>query len=284
MIIDFPDALIALVNGRDAERYLNSRLSNNIKALADGEWIDAAALSPQGKIEGIYQVKRLAKEEFLLSCDGGDRSELTTALKRYIVADRVTLTDLSEQYQLVHFAPNLSVSAEIFAQRQRQRTPSVGSDLILLRSSSTTARSAIDHDVTPHAEYELLRLAVGLYAFPNELRSISIGEIDYHALVSFKKGCYVGQELIEKVDSFATSPKLLARISISGQHTVASGTEVYVGEDRVGKVVASASAQNYRFSIVVARIRNEQQLAGKTARFGELSGTIILQQAEQIHV
>ena len=284
MVVDFPDALVALVTGRDAERYLNARLSNNIKMLLDGEWIDAAALTPQGKIEAIFQIKRLSKEEYLLISDGGEHGELIAALKRYIVADRVALTDLSEKYRLIHLPHESNSSIEAFAERPRQRTGVNGTDVLLSKDAWQTLLAKTQTEIMPRADYDVLRLTSGILAFPDELRAISISEIDYHALVSFKKGCYVGQELVEKVDSFASAPKMLARILIRGQHRVTPGTEVLVDNHTVGKVVTCATSQNYAYSICVARIKNDQTLAAKTARLAELSGTITLRQTEQLNV
>jgi len=284
MIVDLPDALIARIAGRDAERYLNARLSNHIKALADGEWIDAAALNPQGKIEGIYQVKRLEKEEFLISCDGGDHTELINSVKRYIVADRVTLTDLSNEYRLIHITSPLTASFRVFAERTRNRVGVEGKDQIVLRASIVSHDFAVDNGTIPQSEYQLLRLKTGLFVFPQELSGISISEINYNNLVSFKKGCYVGQELVEKIDSFASAPKVLVRILILAERSIALGTEVVVDGERVGKVLASASSHGYPFSICVARVRNDRRLAARTARLSDCEGSIVWEQQEQIHV
>lgn len=284
MFIDFPQALIASVIGRDAERYLNARLSNHTKALQPGEWIDSAALSPQGKIEGIYQIRRISKEEYLLICDGGDHAELITALKRYIVADRLEVKDLSEENILIHCLGDLAMDVAVLAQRRHSRTGQTGIDLVAPKQAWESYLKSNSLQKMPRSQYEFLRIAHGNYAYPQELSGISISEIDYSKLVSFKKGCYVGQELVEKVDSFAKSPKVLARILVNSTQEIPEQTEIFANNQKIGQVLRQFRSDGYKNSFVVARIRNDQVLAGADVTIDSATGKLFLRQEDSINV
>ena len=95
------DAIILSVSGRDARRYLNSRLTNNIKTLADGEVVSAGLLTPQGKTKAVFQVLSLGQDQFFLICDGGDRAKVMAATRQFIVADRVVVEDQSDNLKKV---------------------------------------------------------------------------------------------------------------------------------------------------------------------------------------
>ena len=56
----------------------------------------AAQLTPQGKTQGLFRVIRTENNSFVLYADDGDRSALLIALKKYLVADQVVVTDLTE--------------------------------------------------------------------------------------------------------------------------------------------------------------------------------------------
>ena len=92
----YPEAIIIKVSGKDAGRYLQARLSNDINKLSEGESCLAACLTPQGKTEALFTVYKAA-EEYLLFCSGGDPETVKAGLARFIVADRVDLEFLSPE-------------------------------------------------------------------------------------------------------------------------------------------------------------------------------------------
>ena len=88
-IYQFKAPIILELSGKDSLRYLNARLSNDLKNIVPGRALRAAALTPHGKTEGLYLVLQLAEQRYLLICDGGSKEEVIAALKRYMVADRI---------------------------------------------------------------------------------------------------------------------------------------------------------------------------------------------------
>ena len=78
------DPLILEISGKDAKRYLNARLTNNIKDLAVGGSCIAGMLNPQGRTEGIFTVLHRNEGEYIAYCDGGEHQRILTALKRYM--------------------------------------------------------------------------------------------------------------------------------------------------------------------------------------------------------
>jgi folate-binding Fe-S cluster repair protein YgfZ len=129
----FPSPIVFAVSGKDSERYLNARLTNNIRTLEINKSCLAAQLSPQGKTEGLFRVYRDQSDHFLLYADGGDSAQILTAFKRYIVADRVEVEDLSNAYRLVHLFAAVVDTKLSFA---IQRTAVPGLDLLLKNEES----------------------------------------------------------------------------------------------------------------------------------------------------
>ena len=69
--IHLEDAVVLRVSGKDARRYLNNRLSNDLRSAKPGDVVRAAALTPQGRVEGLFSVFIENEEVFLLVCVGG---------------------------------------------------------------------------------------------------------------------------------------------------------------------------------------------------------------------
>lgn len=216
-------AIILRVTGKDSRRYLNARLSNDIKILQPGGSAFAAALSPHGKTEGYFAILCISNEEFILTCDGGEKDEVIKAFRRYLVADRVEVTDLSSDRALASVFSDTVVpwltneGITIPSKRSKQKSYDIiilNEKIVELKSRFSTA-GAIELELN---DFRLLAVKAGLPSFPEELNQdiiFSASGLDF--AVSFKKGCYVGQEVIEKIDAYGRVPYLLKAVSTAGR-------------------------------------------------------------------
>lgn len=210
----------------------------------------AAALTPQGKTEGLFSVIHRAPGSYLLIADGGEPQAVLAAFKRYLVADRVDVVDRSPEWEVLHLLPeSVEECAILPAQRvgmfagvcaaARRRAPQQGFDLVGSREQLAAAISG-GVELT-EANALLLRLRAGVPSFPEELNSETLfSESGLSEAVSFSKGCYVGQEVVEKIDSHGKTARVLRRLSIASNETIASGAIVSsVDGERVGEVLTA---------------------------------------------
>jgi folate-binding Fe-S cluster repair protein YgfZ len=94
--------------------------------------------------------------------------------------------------------------------------------------------------------------------------------------VSFSKGCYVGQEVIERSDAVGRVPRLLKRITFSKPTLIESGTPVVTTTgDEIGKVISAYCSEDEGLGIVFCTLRNGRFAEGDTVRIGDISGTIV---------
>ena len=326
-VYQIKDPLVLEISGRDAPRYLHNRLSNQIKELPVGRWTYAAALSPQGKTEGFFKIFRdvgtsPSGERFIVVCDGGEHAEVTAALLRYKVADRVEVKDISQSAFLFSFAdidlplqkltdvidvasnqqllddigaavsqslstilkaeiPDLgknSTEFQLIAQNNfwlissktnrlatsinisQTKGPidSPEQDVLIVydKPDEATPASKILEDLVaqgwsglPFQIQKFLRILAGIPSFPSELNAKTLfSESDLMYAVSFRKGCYVGQEVIEKIDAHGKLAKRLARVLISGPIKLNEGEIVFNNTEKVGKVYSSAYVEGISLS------------------------------------
>jgi folate-binding protein YgfZ len=232
-------AVIFEVSGRDCIRYLHSRLTQDIASLKHSSSAMAAALSAQGRVEGLFCVLNEAPDteigagaRFLILSDGGDPLELLSVLRRFVVADRINFVDLSSELKVLHIAadlkePLLQVLATIEeklgagklrAKIERKRLLTFGFDLVVsageLSKVELLLSELLGAQLTSRS-YDLQRWKAGCATFPDEINGEGmVLEYGLRDAVSFSKGCYVGQEVVERSDAVGRVPRCLERLVI----------------------------------------------------------------------
>lgn len=249
----FPEPIVLAVTGKDARRYLNNRLSNDLRTLQPNEAARAAALTSQGRVEGLFTVFVESAESFVLVCDGGNREGVKAALAKFIVSDRVNVIDISSCAVVAHVAVESSQVREsvssVAAERKllcaRMRVSTVGSDVILVTEAPMEGLYRLTELFGPalsEQSYNLLRIKQGVPVYPDEINEdVILSECGVLDAVSFSKGCYVGQEVIERSDAIGRLPRALERISLVGSGLISVGEQVLnAAGDPIGKVLSSA--------------------------------------------
>lgn len=209
------------VEGDEAESFLQNLVSNDIASLKEAEAAYAALLTPQGKIHVDFFVVRTV-EGFLLECSAPRRSALLAKLSMYKLRSKVRLAPRDEVE--VGVAPDLSQPISFVD----PRLASLGRRLIVPKGS------------LPHASgYDLWRMSLGIAdtedlgedrIFPHE------ANFDLLNGVSFSKGCYVGQEVVSRMQHRATVRSRILPVMLAG--SAAAGTEIVSGEKPIGMLLS----------------------------------------------
>jgi folate-binding protein YgfZ len=229
------DRDVVLAEGPDALEYLNGQISQQVGDIALGESRWSFLLEPRGKVEALFRITRTRDDTFLLDTDGGWGEPLRDSLVRFKLRMAVELTLLDWRVVRLVDEP----AAESRAHGVEARIP-----------FEWPGRSAVDlfgrnldlPGVDPLAEEEAerWRLEAGLprmgvdideSTIPNETGLTEIA-------VSFTKGCYRGQELVERIASRGAQRRLLRRLRARGD--VSAGAPVVLDGDEVGTVTSSA--------------------------------------------
>ncbi len=263
------NALCVRVSGKDARRYLHNRLSQDIRVLIPGQSARAAALSAQGRVEGLFSVVCESDDRFLLVCDGGDPRVVQAALTRFVVADRVVCDDLSKQVCLVHVAADDGVVAQVLARTGLRsvcrivnaRISDQGCDLVIDSADKEYVSGKLAASLgegLSRERYDYLRWKAGYPVFPDEINELGmVLEFGLRDAVSFSKGCYVGQEVVERSDAIGRVPRTLVRVALEGAGAVVPGEPIATpAAAPLGKVVGVGNVSRidtvYLFALVSA--------------------------------
>lgn len=213
---------VLAISGPEAGHFLHNLLTADVEHLEEGEARYAALLNPQGKI--LFDMIVLRRGEgFLIDCDRGQRADLMKRLAMYKLRAKVEIAARDD----------LSVSVspvEIAGGFRDPRTADMG-------------WRAIGPMAGPAQGYDSARIALGLADSAADIGSAELfpheANLDQLGGVNFRKGCYVGQEVVSRMEHRGTARNRILPVRLSGS-APAKGTSIRSGEKQVGTLLSSS--------------------------------------------
>jgi folate-binding protein YgfZ len=253
------------VTGGHRVRWLNGMITNNVRDLQTGHGVYAFVLNPQGHIQGdLYAFHR--GESFLLDMELAQRDKLLQWLRRYIIADDVQLTDIGEQLTAVGLT---GPESRQVMQRAGVEVPDLEhlqfnnltwreTPITVLHSGEEAADSwqiwispehvrtlwealiAAGAKPTGTSALNLFRIAMGIPQYGQDIRDRDLPqETRQMRALNFNKGCYLGQEIVERIRARGTVHRQFTSFSVDGP-LPEPGTKIQAEGKEVGEVTTSA--------------------------------------------
>ena len=280
--------------GPDRVRYLNAILTNNIKDLAAHHGNVSLLLNPQGHILAEIETYALPDSLFCVSY-AMTRARLIDWLDKYIIMDDVMLTDESERYgTLALEGPKSAAVAKEVAgvdisdlqelQRTQVSVASIpcwltkrspgevsGCEFLAERGSLAELWSILSAAVRKHgggpmgyAALSAQRLAQGVpwfgYDFGEKQIPHEAGLQDTH--ISYTKGCYTGQEIVERVRSRGQANRQRVSLIFDGATVPAAGESLSAEGKEAGHVTRAAVPSFLLRAIGMGYVRREYAIPG----------------------
>lgn len=203
--------------------------TGDMRGLNAGEGRTTVFTTPIGRMVD-YALVLAEPDALLLLCGGGNQQRLMRWLRKYILFnDDAQVSDESDALPMLGvFGPGADAWAETIqpgASGWPLHTHCAGSDGVrLVRARPLQGagyywigqNAPIAQTPSPIAEYEALRIAAGYPAYPSEINEDYIPlEAGLRDAISFTKGCYIGQEIIARMESRGQLSKKLARLQFT---------------------------------------------------------------------
>jgi folate-binding protein YgfZ len=254
-------------------------------------------LNAKGQIEFDVRVFK-RQDDLYLQTAAGLGSAVLERLKRYVVFDDVQLEDISDKIRVVHLTDKafLEVSARLgfnpdgpnVQQLQTEidatllttkidRGLEIGLDIHVLASKADALQHWLETmKLTPLENLEQARILAGIPdAHSDHFLGMLPQETGLEFTVSYKKGCYIGQEIMARLEARGHTNRNLARIHSSEQ--LEAGTELKLEERTVGSVGASVEFDGRWVSLAVIRKEIEDgatlEAAGNMVKLERLDKT-----------
>ena len=255
-----PDRAVLLVSGEEATPFLQGILTCNVETLPEDETRLGALLTPQGKILFDFLVSRAGPDAIRLDVAGERAPDLLRRLSLYRLRAKVALA-VDPTHGVAAAWAEAETSIDVPRYRDG-RLPALGARLYFT-TGAFSADAAED-------DYHAHRIALGIPeggrdfafgdAFPHEALMDQIGGVD------FRKGCYVGQEVVSRMQHRGTARTRILPLVYRDGPAPAAGAEVTAGRHSLG-VTGSAAGGRGLAAIRLDRL-GDALAAGEPVRVG----------------
>lgn len=303
------------VTGADARSFLQSLVSQDIADLVEGTGAHALLLEPRGKLDVDMRVLQTGPEQFDLTCEVGMGSHLAASLRRFKIRVDAEIEDRSaldgciavrgpRAPEVVEAALGVHVPGEqhsqvragdlwvVHADERPDLDPGppapVGVDVVGARPALEAAWPVLRAAGALPAgflAFETVRIAAGAPRQGYDLDSTTIAQeaaLERDA-VSFTKGCFLGQELVCRIDTRGHVNRYLRGLAVDAgtlaRWSDAKGREVRLGDTSVGQVTSVAPIAAQEAAIrALALVRREVEPGSQVevvATNGPLTATVL---------
>lgn len=287
------------LTGPDRVSFLHGMVTNDIKSLPDNAACDAAFLTVKGAMVAYGRVVKLA-DSLLVDVEPGLLEKVREFLDRYLISEEVELTDVSAEYgQLALYGPRatalgaaaLALPASPLAQNAMSSTSLDGAtiravgetrysgeglDLLVPRAElERVFTSLVKQGARPigHATFEKLRVEAGVPRYGQDLVDTTIPlEAELTSAISYDKGCYIGQEVIARATFRGHMNRKLSGLLL-GELTPSPGTELRVGERKVGWITSVIASPAHGQTIALGYVHRDHREPGTVLQLPENAGT-----------
>jgi folate-binding protein YgfZ len=283
------------LTGADRVRWLNGVITNNIRDLAAGRGVYAFLLNPQGHILGdLYAYNR--GESILVDTDADQLEKMIATFDHYIIMDDVVITKLGEHMTSLGIAgpksrPVLEAAGIMVPALQplEVSTAKCECDCACLECAlvrgEDPGRESYDIWIATHdvlklwnglvaagakpvgwETLELNRIVSGIPRYGVDLRDRDLPqETGQDRALNFNKGCYIGQEIVERIRSRGAVHRKLSGLLLDGVVDIPAGTKIIAGEKEMGEVTsrASVNVDGRPKTVALGYIRREANVPGR---------------------
>lgn len=278
-ILDLSDRGRIRVTGEDRARLLHAMTTNHVQGLKPGEGQYTFFLNAQGQIQADAYVLCFA-DHFLVDVEPQTRQSLYEHLDRFIIADDVTLEDVTEQTfalglegpQALRLAAEAGITAPHAAYSHtewdaysvaavsftgahgvRIYGPALRKDDAMGILTNTGAIEATSEDA------ETFRITQFKPRYGHDITERSLPqETQQTRALHFQKGCYLGQEIVERVRSRGHVNKLLVGFTGESEHAPEPGAKVAYGGKEDGEVTSAVAVGGKFYGLAIVRSQMAQ--------------------------
>jgi folate-binding protein YgfZ len=309
------------LSGSDRVRWMNGMVTNNIRDLAVGCGVYAFLLNPQGRILGDMVVHNPG-ETLVVETDRSQIEKMTATFDHYIIMDDVEITDISDQQTALGLAgPKARAVVNAAGIKVPELQPlqtitpqcncACGCAECTVARGDDASQESYEIWLAPKDVYktwqallaagampvgsealEMRRIAGGIPLYGVDIRERDLPqETEQTRALNFSKGCYVGQEIVERIRSRGNVHRKFSSFLVEDAVAVVAGAKITSGEKEVGEITSVAVLRTPagERTVALGYIRREVGVPGREVTIGTVKAKVIqvpldsvaLEQAEE---
>ena len=270
---------IVRVSGADAETFLQGQLSCDVKEVTTEQSSLGTANTSKGRTYAMFRIAKLA-DDYLIRLPSELAQDFVARLSKYIVFSKATIA-IDEQWLALGFVGDTDKDLELEEERDK---------IIINIPSSTAPRQEVwctqdlaktilekqaKHTST-QADWELIEVNEGIAEVFTETQENFVPQmlnLQHLNAISFKKGCYTGQEIIARMKYLGKLKKATFLLSVSPAIDIKPGATIFESESdkKRGTIVRSASSEANNTSLMLVVLDIESVKSGMKFSLSENS-------------
>ncbi|MBV8891526.1 MAG: folate-binding protein YgfZ [Acidobacteria bacterium] len=291
-----------LVTGKDRTRWLNGMVSNNVRDLGVGQGVYSFLLTPQGRIlADLYIYNR--GDFLLLDTDQSQVENLVANLRRYIIMDQVEIRKAGDQWKALGVT---GPDAHAVVSHQITNVKDWRPLQIVETNWRDTQLAVVHFDLAGVDSYEiwldqatltrlwqellkqgaiaigcnafeLFRIACGVPVYGHDIRERDLPqETGQMRALSFTKGCYIGQEIVERIRSRGAVHRKFTGFTIDGP-LPAVGSKAQAEGKEIAEITSAATLPCFGGDrqVALGYIRREFATPENTIEIGGAKATVV---------
>jgi folate-binding protein YgfZ len=215
------------LDGPDALSFAQAQFSNDVHALAIGQWQFNAWLDAQGRVRALFHLLRIEEQRLLLVLRGGRAEDLIEPLRRFVFRSKLSIEALPAR--LITDAPALP----LYSWQHDDNAVLLGCGDHSMRLDAQTLS---DHPI--EQAWRGRQIARSWPWLPDAALSSLLSPalaLEQLPAIAFDKGCYPGQEIVARLHYRGGHKRHLHRATVPAQ--VAAGSVVYESTREVGQLL-----------------------------------------------
>jgi hypothetical protein len=276
------------VLGKDRESLLHRLTANEMRNLKNGEGVVNIFTNAKGRVVDVVEMFMMANSIFLLTSP--DRAKLVKEwIEKYTFIEEVKSEEVTSQYSMISLCGAESAAcllalfdcqvndlpaqhAHVFVEGDKsiivQRSGMISPmqfNVIIPASEMEKFWQRLLTKATPigHTAYEMLRIHRGLPAVDKEItEEYNPHEVGLHPFINFEKGCYIGQEVIARLDSYQKVQRQLTGVNLEIKESDANlfsstAAPIYAGDQLIGQLTSVCFSSERGHAIGLAVVRKQ---------------------------
>jgi folate-binding protein YgfZ len=275
-----------LASGSDALDLINRFSTNETVGLSDGDVVVTVITSDIGRVKELITIARRSASESVIMTGPGAESSIIDWLNRYNFGEDCKLSVITEDTGQITISGSQAVDLEIDlpeldhviaseisgmpVEIARTSGPFLSSYEVLVQDAdqlSAVWDALLSAGGTPASEaaFDVLRVEQGLPGRSGEITDDSNPiEARLGSYISFTKGCYMGQEVIARLDTYDKIQRRLVGLLTESGSSLSEGTALKADDREIGRVTSVVESPSLGRTIALAYVRKAHAQPGTT--------------------
>lgn len=281
------------ISGRDRQKFINSMVTNELKDRKPGEGIPAAFLDIKGHLQSDMKFY-VFPDHLLMILQHYVRDKVVQGLDRYIISEDVEMKDATAEYGMFQiFGPQ---AVTFLSSRVAQPLPETlysfsnvtlngarawpirfraGFAVLCAAADAESLLNFFDLPLVGQKSFEVFRVESGLPIMHRDMDQLNFPqEAGLDSLLNFQKGCYLGQEVMARIDAQGHVNRHLMGLAASAP--IQRGDSIYKGNREIGKITSSIHSPLLNQPFGMGYVRREFAVEGEPVEIGENRTTSIV--------